>query len=106
MVNAKFGEESKESVAEFRFVPSDKSDLEAMFPEMCECQPLHPDPGDKDSDDYVGEEYVVGANEQGEEDIPTFYTFEEGLSIPFNSRRPSHIGEVRRNAFSVCAQPI
>lgn len=32
---------------------------------MCECQALHPDPGDKDSDDYVGEEYVVGANEQG-----------------------------------------
>ncbi|XP_072650873.1 methylosome subunit pICln isoform X5 [Canis lupus baileyi] len=76
MVNAKFGEESKESVAEeedsdddvepiaeFRFVPSDKSALEAMFTAMCECQALHPDPEDEDSDDYDGEEYDVEAHE-------------------------------------------
>ncbi|CAD7693781.1 unnamed protein product [Nyctereutes procyonoides] len=93
MVNAKFGEESKESVAEeedsdddvepiaeFRFVPSDKSALEAMFTAMCECQALHPDPEDEDSDDYNGEEYDVEAHEQGQGDIPTFYTYEEGLS--------------------------
>ncbi|XP_072650868.1 methylosome subunit pICln isoform X3 [Canis lupus baileyi] len=93
MVNAKFGEESKESVAEeedsdddvepiaeFRFVPSDKSALEAMFTAMCECQALHPDPEDEDSDDYDGEEYDVEAHEQGQGDIPTFYTYEEGLS--------------------------
>uniref|UniRef100_A0A8C0P1D6 Methylosome subunit pICln n=2 Tax=Canis lupus familiaris TaxID=9615 RepID=A0A8C0P1D6_CANLF len=92
MVNAKFGEESKESVAEedsgddvepiaeFRFVPSDKSALEAMFTAMCECQALHPDPEDKDSDDYDGEEYDVEAHEQGQGDIPTFYTYEGGLS--------------------------
>ncbi|XP_074256512.1 methylosome subunit pICln isoform X2 [Saimiri boliviensis] len=102
MVNAKF-EESKESVAdeeeedsdedvepitEFRFVPSDKSALEAMFTAMCECQALHPDPEDEDSDDYDGEEYDVEAHalkfsicsEQGQGDIPTFYTYEEGLS--------------------------
>ncbi|XP_037378926.1 methylosome subunit pICln isoform X2 [Talpa occidentalis] len=98
MVNAKFGEESKESVvdeeeedsddddddvepiAEFRFVPSDKSALEALFTAMCECQALHPDPEDEDSDDYDGEEYDVEAHEQGQGDIPTFYTYEEGLS--------------------------
>ena len=77
MVNAKFGEESKESVAdeeeedsdddiepisEFRFVPSDKSALEAMFTAMCECQALHPDPEDEDSDDYDGDEYDVEAH--------------------------------------------
>uniref|UniRef100_A0A2K6RK18 Methylosome subunit pICln n=1 Tax=Rhinopithecus roxellana TaxID=61622 RepID=A0A2K6RK18_RHIRO len=57
MVNAKFEEESKEP---------------AMFTAMCECQALHPDPEDEDSDDYDGEEY--------DGDIPTFYTYEEGLS--------------------------
>nr|XP_034971565.1 methylosome subunit pICln isoform X3 [Zootoca vivipara] len=95
MVNAKFEvEESKEDgmgekeeeeeeeedgsnddlepISEFRFVPSDKSALEAMFSAMCECQALHPDPEDEDSDnDY---------EEIGQGDIPSFYTYEEGLS--------------------------
>ena len=81
MVNAKFGEESKEPVAdeeeedsdddvepiaEFRFVPSDKSALEAMFTAMCECQALHPDPEDEDSDDYDGDEYDVEAHAEGQ----------------------------------------
>ncbi|XP_009583325.1 PREDICTED: methylosome subunit pICln, partial [Fulmarus glacialis] len=99
MVNAKFeeeeskeapmaeGEEEEDSdddvepIAEFRFVPSDKSALEAMFSAMCECQALHPDPDDEDSDnDYEGEEYDVEAHELEQGDIPTFYTYEEGLS--------------------------
>ncbi|KAG6928709.1 chloride nucleotide-sensitive channel 1A [Chelydra serpentina] len=100
MVNAKFeeeepketpmaeGEEEEDSddddiepIAEFRFVPSDKSALEAMFSAMCDCQALHPDPEDEDSDnDYEGEEYDVEAHEQGQGDIPSFYTYEEGLS--------------------------
>uniref|UniRef100_A0A2I2Y5C6 Methylosome subunit pICln n=1 Tax=Gorilla gorilla gorilla TaxID=9595 RepID=A0A2I2Y5C6_GORGO len=72
MVSDKF-EESKESVAdeeeedsddveliaEFIFVPSDKSALGAMFTAMCECQALHPDPEDEDEDDYDGEEHDV-----------------------------------------------
>uniref|UniRef100_A0A5F8GDN1 Methylosome subunit pICln n=1 Tax=Monodelphis domestica TaxID=13616 RepID=A0A5F8GDN1_MONDO len=61
MVNARFG-------------------VEALFAAMCECQALHPDPEDEDSDDYDGEEYDVEAHEQGQGDIPTFYTYEEGLS--------------------------
>nr|XP_039322581.1 methylosome subunit pICln-like isoform X3 [Saimiri boliviensis boliviensis] len=82
MVNAKFEEESKDSVAdeeeedsddvepitEFRFVPSDKSALEAMFTAMCECQALHPDPEDEDSVDYDGEEYDVEAHDGMEVD--------------------------------------
>ncbi|XP_068786771.1 methylosome subunit pICln isoform X2 [Struthio camelus] len=98
MVNAKFEEDAKEApmaegeeeedsdddiepIAEFRFVPSDKSALEAMFSAMCECQALHPDPEDEDSDnDYEGEEYDVEAHELGQGDIPSFYTYEEGLS--------------------------
>ncbi|XP_011900123.1 PREDICTED: methylosome subunit pICln-like [Cercocebus atys] len=51
-----------EPITEFRFVPSDKSALEAMFTAMCECQALHPDPEDEDSDDYDGEEYDVEAH--------------------------------------------
>ncbi|XP_066477719.1 methylosome subunit pICln [Tiliqua scincoides] len=103
LVNAKFeGEESKETpmgegeeeeeeeeenddeaepISEFRFVPSDKSALEAMFSAMCECQALHPDPEDEDSDNnYNGDEYDVEDHEVGQGDIPSFYTYEEGLS--------------------------
>ncbi|KAJ1120085.1 hypothetical protein NDU88_008261 [Pleurodeles waltl] len=70
-----------EPITEIRFVPSDKSALEAMFSSMCECQALHPDPDDEDSDDdFEGEEYDVEAHELGQGDIPTFYTYEEGLS--------------------------
>ncbi|XP_063112496.1 methylosome subunit pICln isoform X3 [Cavia porcellus] len=82
MVNSKFGEEIKDSldeeeedsdddvepITEFRFVPTDKSALEAMFTAMCECQALHPDPEDEDSDDYDGEEYDVEAHDGMEVD--------------------------------------
>ncbi|XP_063250435.1 methylosome subunit pICln [Prinia subflava] len=97
MVNAKFEEETKEApmsegeeddsdddiepIAEFRFVPGDKSALDTMFSAMCECQALHPDPDDEDSDnDYEGDEYDVEARELEQGDIPSFYTYEEGLS--------------------------
>ncbi|XP_039113394.1 methylosome subunit pICln-like [Hyaena hyaena] len=89
-VNAKYGEESKESVegggggevreekggreegsdddiepiAQFRFVLSGKPTLEAIFAAaLWECQALHPDPEDEDSDDYHGEEYDLEAHE-------------------------------------------
>ncbi|NXI54893.1 ICLN protein, partial [Chloroceryle aenea] len=74
-------DDDTEPIAEFRFVPSDKSALEAMFSAMCECQALHPDPDDEDSDnDYEGDEYDVEARELEQRDIPSFYTYEEGLS--------------------------
>ena len=31
---------------------------------MCECQALHPEPEDEESDDYDGEEYDVEAHGQ------------------------------------------
>ncbi|XP_051512498.1 methylosome subunit pICln-like isoform X3 [Myxocyprinus asiaticus] len=71
------------TITEIRFVPSDKAALEPMFSAMCDCQALHPDPEDEDSDDdYEGEEYDVEEAEQehGQGDVPTFYTYEEGLS--------------------------
>ncbi|XP_055030788.1 methylosome subunit pICln isoform X1 [Misgurnus anguillicaudatus] len=79
------GSEGSETITEIRFVPSDKAALESMFSAMCDCQALHPDPEDAETDDdedYEGEEYDVeeAEQEQGQGDIPTFYTYEEGLS--------------------------
>ncbi|XP_068440686.1 methylosome subunit pICln [Clinocottus analis] len=71
------------AITEIRFVPSDKVALEPMFSAMCECQALHPDPEDDESDDdFEGEEYDVeeAEAEHGHADIPTFYTCDEGLS--------------------------
>ncbi|XP_066444361.1 methylosome subunit pICln isoform X2 [Eleutherodactylus coqui] len=74
-------DDDDEPITEIRFVPEDKSDLGEMFSAMCDCQALHPDPEDEDSDDdFEGEEYDVEAHERGLADIPTFYTYEEGLS--------------------------
>ncbi|XP_056417228.1 methylosome subunit pICln [Hyla sarda] len=74
-------DDDEEPITEIRFVPENKSDLSEMFSAMCDCQALHPDPEDADSDDdFEGEEYDVEAHEQGLADIPTFYTYEEGLS--------------------------
>ncbi|XP_060765507.1 methylosome subunit pICln-like isoform X3 [Neoarius graeffei] len=64
---------------EIRFVPNDKESLEKMFVAMSECQALHPDPDGSDSD-FDGDEYDVEEAEQGQIDLPTYYSFEEGLS--------------------------
>ncbi|XP_062910703.1 methylosome subunit pICln isoform X2 [Mobula hypostoma] len=106
MVNAKLGEDDKEAnmeekasdgeeaedddeadpITEVRFVPVDKTALDQMFTAMCDCQALHPDPDDTDSendfeeDDEEGEEYDVEAHEQGQGDIPTFCTYDEAFS--------------------------
>ncbi|XP_006628167.2 methylosome subunit pICln [Lepisosteus oculatus] len=74
-------DDDSDPITEIRFVPSDKMALEPMFSAMCECQALHPDPEDSDSDDeFEGEEYDVEEAEQGQGDLPTFYTYDEGLS--------------------------
>ncbi|KAM6946475.1 methylosome subunit pICln [Aplochiton taeniatus] len=67
-------------ISELRFVPSDKTALESMFSAMCDCQALHPDPEDENSDEFEGDEYDVEQAEHGQGDVPTFYTYEEGLS--------------------------
>ncbi|TSM28193.1 Methylosome subunit pICln [Bagarius yarrelli] len=64
---------------EIRFVPNDKGTLEKMFVAMSECQALHPDPEDSDSD-FDGDEYDVEEAEQGQIDLPTYYSFEKGMS--------------------------
>ncbi|XP_062870208.1 methylosome subunit pICln-like isoform X2 [Trichomycterus rosablanca] len=64
---------------EIRFVPGNKASLEQMFSAMSECQALHPDPDDSDSD-FDGDEYDVEEAEQGQIDLPTYYSFEEGMS--------------------------
>uniref|UniRef100_A0A8C7QVL9 Methylosome subunit pICln n=1 Tax=Oncorhynchus mykiss TaxID=8022 RepID=A0A8C7QVL9_ONCMY len=96
MVNAKLNDEMQENahdeedeedecegITEIRFVPSDKAALESMFSAMCECQALHPDPDDEDSNgDFDGDEYDVeeAGVEHGQGDIPSFCTYEEGVS--------------------------
>lgn len=64
---------------EIRLVPKDKASLETMFAVMTECQALHPDPDDSESD-AEGDEYDVEEAEQGQIDLPTYYSFEEGMS--------------------------
>ncbi|XP_035647944.1 methylosome subunit pICln-like isoform X2 [Oncorhynchus keta] len=74
-------EDDSEGITEIRFVPRDKTALESMFSAMCECQALHPDPDDEDSDgDFDGDEYDVEEAEHGQGDIPSFCTYEEGVS--------------------------
>ncbi|XP_043929280.1 methylosome subunit pICln isoform X2 [Protopterus annectens] len=73
-------DEDSESITEIRFVPSDNAALQPLFSAMCDCQALHPDPDDEDSEEDFEDEYDVEANEQGQGDIPTFYTYEEGFS--------------------------
>lgn len=75
-------DEDSEPITEIRFVPSDSAALQPLFSAMCDCQALHPDPDDEDSEEDFEDEYDVEANEQGQGqvDIPTFYTYEEGFS--------------------------
>lgn len=69
------GQDDEQPASEIRFVPDDKSHLEAMYKAMSECQALHPDPadvGDSDDDGVYedadeedeGAEYDVRAAEQ------------------------------------------
>ncbi|XP_077516507.1 chloride nucleotide-sensitive channel icln [Amblyomma americanum] len=69
------GEDDEQPASEIRFVPEDKTHLEAMYRAMTECQALHPDPaqaGDSDDDgcyddadeEDEGGEYDVRAAEQ------------------------------------------
>jgi len=64
--------ESDGGMTEIRFVPDDATSLDSMFAAMSECQQLHPDTDDSDSEAaeeegmYDDAEEDVGANGDGE----------------------------------------
>lgn len=68
------GDDDDMPTTEVRFVPDDKRALEAMYTALSQCQTLHPDPEDADSDEqydgeegyYEGEEGVEELTEQGQ----------------------------------------
>ncbi|XP_023665039.1 methylosome subunit pICln-like isoform X2 [Paramormyrops kingsleyae] len=70
-------EHSSCPVSEIRFVPGNKASLKSMFSAMCECQALHPDSEDSDSD-FEGDEYDVEEAELGQEHLLDIY--EEGMA--------------------------
>jgi nucleotide-sensitive chloride channel 1A len=50
-------DDEEKNFTEVRFIPEDKSVLDALFHSMSDCQALHPDPNDSDSgDDFIGAE--------------------------------------------------
>ncbi|KPM08492.1 Methylosome subunit pICln-like protein 1 [Sarcoptes scabiei] len=51
---------------EIRFVPDDSSHLEAIYRSMCECQLMHPDQEDQDSDE--DNDYMDEFDEGGDQD--------------------------------------
>lgn len=59
------GEDEEDVINEVRFVPADKSKLDAMYKAMSECQALHPDPADEVDDDDDDEE---GGDEDEDDD--------------------------------------
>jgi len=56
--DASDSEEEAGGPFEVRFVPQDKGTLDLLYKSMCDCQMLHPDPEDAQSDegDYYGDE--------------------------------------------------
>ncbi|EEC03184.1 methylosome subunit pICln [Ixodes scapularis] len=49
-------DDDEPAASEIRFVPENKSSLDAMYKAMSECQALHPDPTDSISEEEEGEE--------------------------------------------------
>ncbi|KAL8588276.1 hypothetical protein ACOMHN_008579 [Nucella lapillus] len=62
-------DDSDAGLTEIRFVPEDKNMLEPLFAAMSDCQALHPDPEDVDSEEegYGGFDYQEEQEEQEEE---------------------------------------
>ncbi|XP_014673892.1 PREDICTED: methylosome subunit pICln-like [Priapulus caudatus] len=55
--------EDDEKTTDVRFVPADKQYLELMFAAMSDCQVLHPDEDDSNSEDDIGVESSVAGQE-------------------------------------------
>ncbi|XP_042241631.1 methylosome subunit pICln-like isoform X2 [Homarus americanus] len=59
-------EDDETAMTEVRFVPTDQFSLEPMYKALNDCQLLHPDPEDVQSDENVGEE---DDDDEGEYDV-------------------------------------
>ncbi|XP_071086668.1 methylosome subunit pICln-like [Haliotis cracherodii] len=59
-------EEDDPPIGEVRFVPSDRGTLDAMFLAMNDCQALHPDPQDSDSEADGDEDFFTGEEGEGQ----------------------------------------
>ncbi|XP_071549458.1 methylosome subunit pICln isoform X2 [Panulirus ornatus] len=67
-------EDDDMAMTEVRFVPTDQFSLEPMYKALNDCQVLHPDPEDQQSDENVGEE---DNEDEGEYDVS-----ENGYHVP------------------------
>jgi len=62
-------DDEEKNFTEVRFIPDDKSVLDALFHSMSDCQALHPDPNDTNSDDdFIGGGDDVNEMNDGEYD--------------------------------------
>ncbi|XP_060065491.1 methylosome subunit pICln-like [Ylistrum balloti] len=58
-------EDQSQVITEIRFVPSDKTSLEVLFSSMSDCQALHPDEQDTDSEAEEEEEMAYYEGSEG-----------------------------------------
>ncbi|KAK8726461.1 hypothetical protein OTU49_010262 [Cherax quadricarinatus] len=72
------GEDDESAMTEVRFVPSDHVSLEPMYKALNDCQLLHPDPEDQQSDENVGED-------DDDEDEGEYEVSENGYHMPSSS---------------------
>ncbi|XP_045583745.1 methylosome subunit pICln isoform X2 [Procambarus clarkii] len=70
-------DDDESAMTEVRFVPSDHFSLEPMYKALNDCQLLHPDPEDQQSDENVGEE--------DDEDEGEYEVSENGYHMPGSS---------------------
>ncbi|OWF56704.1 methylosome subunit pICln-like [Mizuhopecten yessoensis] len=62
-------EDESQVITEVRFVPSDKSSLQTMFSSMSDCQALHPDEQDTDSEAEAEEGMVYYDVDEGYDNL-------------------------------------
>ena len=74
-------------------VPSGQWALEAVFAAGCDCQAWRPAPEDEHRDSYDGQEHMTKSGGH------RYMLYVWRRITPFNGRRPSPTGEMRRNAF-------
>ncbi|XP_076435597.1 methylosome subunit pICln-like [Babylonia areolata] len=88
--------DSEPDLSEVRLIPADKNMLEPMFTAMSDCQALHPDPEDVDSEDelYHEEEEEEEEEEFTENGMSGFATSGAGQSTGEAHAQLSHFADV------------